>query len=281
MLDSHLLRTFLAVAKTGSVTGGADRVGRSQSAVSTQLAQLEYVLGGPVFERHSRGVQLNARGEAILPVAASVVAALDETLADIQGGGLRGSLRVGISDEHGRELMSRIVADFYRGHPGVELEVHAGLSAGFAAALAVGGLDVAIHEVETIAEGMTHLRDEPVHWVGAKRHILYNRDPLPVALFDQACWWRDVAIRALDESGRAYKIVYTSESMAGVAAAIEAGVAIGTLGGSFIDDDFEVLDRSIGLPRLPVSRLALEARAGADQDLVSAITEAATRAYSG
>ncbi|NUS70386.1 MAG: LysR family transcriptional regulator, partial [Ensifer adhaerens] len=61
-LDSDLLRTFLAVVDTSSVTRAADIVGRTQSAVSMQIRKLEDVLGDALFERHSRGVVLTPQG---------------------------------------------------------------------------------------------------------------------------------------------------------------------------------------------------------------------------
>ena len=55
-LDSDLMRSFLALADTGSVTAAADRLGRTQSAVSMQLRRLEETLGQPLFARLPRGV---------------------------------------------------------------------------------------------------------------------------------------------------------------------------------------------------------------------------------
>jgi DNA-binding transcriptional LysR family regulator len=68
-LDSDHLRTFLAIAEAGSVTGGALRINRSQSATSLQIRQLEDVVGKPLFRRHGRGVTLTAAGDLLLPVA--------------------------------------------------------------------------------------------------------------------------------------------------------------------------------------------------------------------
>ena len=59
-LDSDLLRTFVAVAEAGSVTEGAARIHRSQSATSLQIKRLEAILSQPVFDRHGRGVVLSA-----------------------------------------------------------------------------------------------------------------------------------------------------------------------------------------------------------------------------
>ncbi len=65
-LDSDLLRTFVAVAQTGNFTKAAERAGRTQSAVSMQMKKLEAMVGGPLFERGSRGVALTRRGGELI-----------------------------------------------------------------------------------------------------------------------------------------------------------------------------------------------------------------------
>ncbi|MEP6243003.1 MAG: LysR family transcriptional regulator, partial [Lentilitoribacter sp.] len=79
-LDSDLLRTFLAVAQTGSVTAGADKIARSQSATSIQIKRLEDILGRTVFERHGRGVILSETGRQLIPIARDVTERLDGAL---------------------------------------------------------------------------------------------------------------------------------------------------------------------------------------------------------
>ena len=180
------------------MTGGAARIYRSQSAASVQIKQLEDLLGEPVFKRHGRGVVLSRTGEVLEPVARQVVGALDSAMAEITGGGLEGALRIGIPDDHGKEALSKIIADFTRDHPKVDLMVHCASSTGFPAALLAGELDLAVHEVERVGSGMELLREEPMHWVTSRVHNLLDRDPIPVALFDQACWWRDAALKALE-----------------------------------------------------------------------------------
>ena len=77
-LDSDLMRSFLAVAQTGSVTAAAELVGRTQSAVSMQIRRLEENLGQPLFLRQPRGVTLTPRGSQLLPYAQRVVSLLQE-----------------------------------------------------------------------------------------------------------------------------------------------------------------------------------------------------------
>lgn len=277
-LDSDLLRTFLAVTEAGSVTGGAAKIYRSQSAVSIQVQQLEALFGKPVFERHGRGVALNELGETLAPIARQIVETLDRAMAELSDVALAGSLRIGIPDEHGKQALSKIIAEFARSHPKVDLTVHCALSTEFPSALASDDLDMALHEVETMEPGMELVYEERMVWVKARGHDLLSRDPMPVALFDRACWWRDVALQALERSGKEYRVVYSSESVTGVAAAIDAGIAIGILGQSSLTPSFEVLAGESVLPDLPTSKLVIQRRQGADPTIGDAMANAILRA---
>lgn len=64
-IDGRMLRTFLAVLETGSVTGAADRLGLTQSAVSHALNRLRSSLGDPLFVKSGRGIAATARAEAL------------------------------------------------------------------------------------------------------------------------------------------------------------------------------------------------------------------------
>ncbi|MGI9437914.1 MAG: LysR family transcriptional regulator, partial [Geminicoccaceae bacterium] len=271
--------TFLAVADAGSMTGGAARIYRSQSAASVQIKQLEDLLGELVFKRHGRGVVLSRTGKALEPVARQVVETLDSAMAGITGGGLEGTLRIGIPDEHGKEALSKIIADFTRDHPKVDLTVHCALSTGFPAALFAGELDLAVHEVEEVGPGMELLREEPMHWVTSRAHNLLDHDPIPVALFDRACWWRDVALKALEVRGRPHRIIYSSESVTGVAAAIEAGIAIGVLNESALKPDLAILSQIEGMGKMPASKLVLEYGKSPTDTVCSAMADVVKRAF--
>jgi len=111
-LDSELLRTFLAVAETGSITEGARVIGRSQSATSLQIMRLEEVVGRELFDRTGRGVNVSDTGQRLLPVAKEVTGRLDTALRELTADGLRGKLRLAIPDDHGRAKLTRIIAGF-------------------------------------------------------------------------------------------------------------------------------------------------------------------------
>ncbi len=278
-LDTDLLRTFLAVADTGSITAAADKIGRSQSAASLQINRLETLLGKAVFDRHGRGVLLNPIGEKLEAVARRAVVALDECLAEIKSENLAGRIHIGIPDDHSKSVLSTIIAGFARHNPSVEIDVRCALSADFPAAISKGELDLAVHEVETVTPGMDILRQERTHWVTSSLHDVHMRDPLPIALFDRKCWWREASLRALKTSGIDYRIVYSSESVTGVIAAIEAGVAIGLLGVSSISDTMRILEHPQSFAATPISKLVLERKPGAEGPVVRAMSTAIEAAF--
>jgi DNA-binding transcriptional LysR family regulator len=276
-LDSELLRTFLAIAGSGSFSRGAERIFRSQSAASLQMKKLEAVLGQPVFERHARGVVLTSTGERLQPVAQRVIDMIDTVVGELRSDGLQGHIRMGVPDEHGETVLPKAIARFTRDHPQVELSVRCSLSAEFPTALARGELDLAVHAAQAVPSGARILRREKTLWVGSRFHPVHERDPLPVALFDRACWWREEAIKALE--GRRHRLIYTTESVAGMTAAIEAGAAVGLLGESSIRPSMRILSQADGFAELPPSIWVLEPGPGAGSEARTAMMRAITDAF--
>lgn len=278
-LNSDLLRTFLAVSKTGSISGAAERISRSQSATSLQIGKLEEILGQPLFQRHGRGVVLTRAGERLVPVATDVTRMLDTALREMTADELSGSLRLGIPDDQSKATLSKIIGSFAQSHPLVELAVTCEQSTGFADMLHSGALDLAIFEVAEKREGQEVLRRERTFWMTSRHHDLMSHDPIPVALFDRDCWWRAEALASLRKNGRAYRVVFSSQSVAGVAAAIESGVAIGLLGETTKSVNMRKLGPEDGFDAMPVSTLVMARGRGADEGTVSAMERAIRETY--
>jgi len=278
-LDSELLRTFLTVSEAGSFSKGATRIFRSQSAVSLQIKQLENVLGTAVFQRRARGVELTPVGEQLRPVAQQVIDLLDKTLGKLKGSALQGSIRIGIPEEYGETFLQDVIAQFVRNHPQVELSVRCSFSASFPEALARDEIDLAVYAVESPDNDVLLLRKERTHWVTSKNHMVHEQAPLPVALFDRACWWRDRALEALEESGKRFQVVFTSESVMGITAAISTGVAVGLVGEGSLRDEFKILRPGDGFPAVRDSALVLECRNGVSTPISQAMSHAIVAAF--
>lgn len=278
-LDSDLLRTFLAIAGSGSFTGGADRILRSQSAVSLQMKRLEALIGQPLFVRHGRGVALSPAGERLEPAARRIVGMLDTTLAGLRLDPLEGTIHVGIPEERTEGFLPNIIARFSRSHPRVEVVVTCAPSTSFPDAIEQRRLDVAVYEVEAIRPGLHVLHQERTGWLASHALAVDAEGPLPVAFYDRDCWWRDRMVEALEQMNREYRVACTSASVAGVLSAVEAGIAVGVVGERFWRSGLRRLSEPEGFPPLPASHLVVDSRASETSSIAQAMTAAIVSAF--
>lgn len=275
-LDSDLLRSFLAVAKAGSVSGGAARLLRTQSAISLQVQKLEEIVAQQLFDRHGRGVSLTAHGEQLLPTARRVVEALDQAVVALRAADAKGEIRLGIPEEYSDTLLPAILADFSQQQPGARILLRCGSTVEFPSALAADELDIALHAPENVAADDIVVHHEAAIWAGSVFHEIEHRRPLPVALFDRACWWRERCLDLLQKANLDYEIACTSESVAGIRAAISAGFAIGVLPQCAITDRVRRLPDA-ALPQLGETALVLTRSPAAPVRLADSLTAIVTK----
>src|SRR5258708_12827192 len=96
LMDVDQLRTFLAIAETGSFTRAADVVFKTQSAVSMQMKRLEERIGRPIFVRDGRASKLTEDGERLLDYARRIVRLNVEALAAFPATNLTAPLRLAV-----------------------------------------------------------------------------------------------------------------------------------------------------------------------------------------
>ena len=110
LIDIDQLRTFIAIAETGSFTKAADIVHKTQSAVSMQMKRLEERLDKPIFARDGRASKLTEDGERLLDYARRIVKLNLEALAAFSGPELTGSVRLGVPDDYADRYLPEIMA---------------------------------------------------------------------------------------------------------------------------------------------------------------------------
>src|SRR5579885_1829741 len=123
LLDIDQLRTFIAIAETGSFTKAAEVVNKTQSAVSMQMKRLEERLDKAVFARDGRASKLTEDGERLLDYARRIVKLNVEALAAFNDKELIGRVRLGLPDDYADRYLPEIMARFSRAYPGVDLTV--------------------------------------------------------------------------------------------------------------------------------------------------------------
>ncbi len=256
-LDSDLMRSFLAVADLGSVTLAAERLFRTQSAVSLQIKRLEESLGQPLFHRLARGVSLTPRGEQLLPYARRVVATLDEAALALREKPLVGPVRVGIPDEYSGTILPRALAAFDERHEGVQVSVRVDHSAALLQAIEADELDLAvIYDWAYVEEGEV-LCIDPTVWVTSATHAQHQRRPVPVAVYFRSDWSRDYAEAGLDLHGIDWRAAWSCDLAGGMRVAVLQGMAIAPLSRSTIPTGCRELTPADGFPIVDSARVIL------------------------
>ena len=259
LLDLDQLRTFLAIAETGSFTRAAEVVHKTQSAVSMQMRRLEERIGKPIFIRDGRQSRLTDEGERLLHYAHRLIKLNDETLSSFDDTELAGRVRLGTPDDYADRFLPEILARFSRSNPRSEVTVVCAPPPILVDAIRTREVDVAIiTHVPDRRPGLGEvIRLEPLLWVSSARHGVHEEDPLPLALGRPTCDWRGAAIAALESVGRPHKVLFASWNSAGVGAAVIAGLAVSVLPESAVRPGMRVLSDAEGFPRLPMCEIAL------------------------
>ena len=256
-LDPDLLRTFVTIVDAGGFTQAAKQVHRTQSAVSMQVRRLEETLDRVLFERDGRGVRLAPDGEALLGYARRLLKLHDEAVAALTRPDLFGLVRIGTPDDYVDRFLPEILARFARAFPRVQVEVNCEPSVNLRRMLAEDRLDLALITCRPGMETGEVLRREPVVWAAAERHLAYEAEPLPLALFQPGCAFREWAVASLNQIGKPYRIAYTSASISGILAAVTAGLAVTVLSRSVLPSGVRPLGSAEGLPLLPSATITL------------------------
>ncbi|WP_421726624.1 LysR substrate-binding domain-containing protein [Bauldia sp.] len=255
-LDLDQLRTFVAIAETGSFTKAADAVFKTQSAVSMQMRRLEERIGKPVFVRQGRASRLTDDGERLLGYARRIIRLSDETIAAFDETELSGSVRLGTPDDYAERFLPEVLARFSRSNPKVEVSVVCEQSLDLIRLTQGGDLDLAI--VTNCGEGAVEVvRREPLLWVSSNHHAPEDEEVLPLALFKPPCLWRAAAMDSLTESGRKFRVLYQSSNSTAVGAAVSAGLAVTALAESALRPGMRVLGEADGMPALPMCEIGL------------------------
>ncbi|RUX30043.1 LysR family transcriptional regulator [Mesorhizobium sp. M2A.F.Ca.ET.042.01.1.1] len=144
-MHPRLLKTFLAVARTGNVTRAAQEVNLAQSSVSDQIQALETELGGSLFTRSRQGLALTPAGEALKPYAEDLLALADDARAavDTTGAATAGSLSIGALETIAAARLAPWLAGFRAAHAGIDIKLRIAGSGDLLRRLGEGEIDVA------------------------------------------------------------------------------------------------------------------------------------------
>ena len=257
-LDMDVLRTLAVAMDLGGFAKAAERLGRSQSAVSLQMRKLEERVGRPLFRRQGRGLALTDAGDVVLGYARRILELNDQAVAVARGISLEGSVRFGLPQDFGDTWLPGVLARFSRIHPSVLLEARVDRTDKLVERIARGGLDLALLWGSPLPIGdVVTIRRLPMAWIGPKGYSVAPGEKVPLALFEAPCVFCQPGVDALEKAKRPWRLAFTSPSLSGLWAAAAAGLGITIRTALGLPAPLAVLDRSSGLPKLPPIELSL------------------------
>jgi DNA-binding transcriptional LysR family regulator len=155
-IDLVSLSLFNLVARTGSISQGAELAMLAVGAASKRMTDLEAAFGVPLLERHSRGVKLTSAGEALHRHVQRILGDVDQMSADLSdhAKGLMGVVRLWANTSAITQFLPSDLAEFTRLQPGIRIELNEADSQEVVLAILDGRADVGIFADRTPALGL-------------------------------------------------------------------------------------------------------------------------------
>lgn len=263
-LDLYLLHTFKTIAECNSLSVAAQRLHKTQAAISIQLKKLEELVGKRLLNRGHQSAALTADGEVLLQYARKLLALSSEAMGNFNSNEISGVVRFGIPDDYASAFLMPVLQQFSKDHPSVSLRIRNDISQNLFSDLENGELDLALVTQRSTDSGGEILRCDSLHWVAAQETQLTPGAPIPLALYPHGCGYRSHILNALSSAQIDYEIAFECTGVTGVKLAVDSGLAIAATSDPLIQPNWRIIDSNeLGLPVL--GTVIIELRIGRDE----------------
>ncbi len=270
-LDS--LRAFIAIIESGGFTAAGRILGRTQSAVSVKIMNLETALGSKLFRRTTRSLSVTPAGELLIGYARRMLDLNDEMLDRFHEPETIGEVRLGVAEYFAPVHLSSALARFGRVNPCLHINVRVGAGRTLLDDLDRGELDLVIATRDAGETRGRVFRRERLRWVASPALEISSTGPVPLCTLPDPSVFRKRPLEALKSQGRAWRITYTCESVRGVLAAVDASLGVAVVGEGSILDSLRVLRIEEGWPELGEIEIALFGENRGRQHLTRAVAD--------
>jgi DNA-binding transcriptional LysR family regulator len=224
-LEHAPLRSFVAIADCGGFQRAAEYLHLSQGAVSQHVRRLEATVGLALVERHGRGSRFTAAGEDLLAQARRMLDLHDDTLRRFEAAAEQ-TLTIGTTEHAAAQLLPSLTRVLERAAPGYRFRFRIDRGARLREALAAGGIDLGLQLNSTDPHAL-HVGELGLTWYSAPSWRLPPvHEPVPVVAFDKPCALRNRALETLALHGIPTVIGSEATHLAGVQAAVGAGLGV-------------------------------------------------------
>ncbi|NBD23279.1 LysR family transcriptional regulator [Paenibacillus glycinis] len=252
-MESGDLRVFRMVAREGSITKAAAKLGYVQSNVTSRIRQLESDLGTVLFHRHNRGMTLSSSGKTLLAYADKIVGLLDEAAKALSSSEKpAGPLVIGSTQTAAAVRLPRLLTDYYAMYPNVLLSVVTGNTQELMDRVLRYELDGAFIGCECEhpeLESVHAFTEELAIAAHASIASLEQAVKRPILVFTKGCSYRDILESWLRSNGLAQSVIMEFGTLEAIIGGVTAGLGISLVPVSVVSRQAEE-----GLVRLfPVS----------------------------
>ena len=257
--DALTLNCFIAVAETGSFTSAANKISRTQSAISQQIKKLENQIGKQLFERGKK-IILTSEGEILLNYAKKIVQLNHEAINCFKQSELVGEVRFGLPDDFASVFLSDILTEYRSLYPKILLNIECDLTLKLFSKFKNKEFDlvlVKMNQPESLPNVIVW--SEKLEWVGKTELFNLKNQPIPLVLSPSPCIYRSRAIKSLEKIQLKWKIFFSSHSYSGKMAAVKAGMGLTVLTHNMIPEDLKIIrsENNHCIPKLKSIYLSL------------------------
>jgi len=263
-VDLVLVRSFVTIAETGSISAAARQLHLTQGGISQQIKRLETFFGCQLLERDSSGARLTNRGLHFLPNARRLLDLNDSLCREMIGASVPETVKVGVPHDMAGSHFAYVLKAFAARHPDVEVIVVPGSSFELMNAFSKGQIDLTVSQClanEAVGE---RLSVESLVWIGGSQEPVSQR-PLPLCFITPTCAFRRPVFSLLGESNISWRVIFENSSVETTLATVKSGLALTPWLRSLVPDDFQVLGDDSGLPKLPDFAVELHVSQSAGQ----------------
>ncbi len=257
-VPTDLLRTFVTVVDLGSYTRAGEALGRTQPAISLQIRRLEELLRTQLINTEGRQIRLTDGGVALGPYARQILRLNDDIVAHYAAEALSGWIKVGLPTDFANAFLLGAITRFAASQPDVRIEVESRLSRDLRGDLAADRLDmvVAIAPTQDEAYLVNTATITPI-WAVADSFRWEEKSTLPLVRHPDPCEYADRMRNALRGSRKAWKTKMVSGDVAGIQAAVLAGIGASALTPATLLPGLRVGTLAEGFPPLAPLRIGL------------------------
>ena len=259
-LSIDQLRTLVTIADTQSVTQAAQKLFRTQPALSLQIKRLEEQVGTSLMQRKGRKIELTEAGHVLVDYARRILDLNEEAIAKLSLTETEGKVRIGVLEEVAIGPLVDLLTKFGRLCTKVELELVVDTSWNLSRMIRNNDICLAVANLQFSQGHQTQpLWEEHYLWVHSAEYDFSREASVPIIIDSSGypCDIREQGLNLLKALNKPWHLIFSSYSLTALKAAIQAGLGVGFIAQSAITDDMCVLESSGFLPSILPTRIGL------------------------